>query len=274
MIVLESELQIALGLTDPDDLQRARMALAMTTGHASVRKYLQYDPEQRVGPAEFYPRREMFGDDLGGVWDVNAGHTRAEFITGYGVYKFLQLERLPVRAVTEIRVDAGARHGQQSGDFGSGTEWTQGVEYNIEWDQDGLCKSGMLIANGAWPVGPGTVKVTYRAGYSQNEFRGPASASSVASDGTITTQGVDASPIKAAALLTCMAKYHTLKDFAQSQLTGLMATGPKSSERLGDYSYTLANAQLSSMISSMALDVPPEAASLLQDFLNYGVLVL
>lgn len=273
MIVLESELRTSLGLTDPDDLQTARMALAMTIGHAAVRKYLGYDPEQRVGPAEFYPRRENY-DDSPGIWDVNPSHTRAQWVSSYGTFKFIQLERLPVRAVSQVLVDAAALHGQQSGDFGSGTEWTQGEEFWIEWDQENLCKTGALIANGAWPSGIGTVKVTYRAGYSQAEFRGPATASSTDANGIITTQGVDASAIKAAALLTCMAKYHTLKAFAQSQLTGLHPTGPLSSESLGDYSYSAANPQLAALIAGMAVDVPPEAATLLQDFINYGILVL
>ena len=279
MIVLESELQVSLGLTDPDDLQRARLALAMTTGHAAVRKYLGYDPEQRSGPAELYPRTDQQSENADGVWDVNPSHTRATFEQRRGISTYLQLSRLPVRSVTQVLVDPSAKFGQQSGDFGSGTEWTQGVEFAVEWDEVqsanvGICRSGILVAVGAWPAGIGTVKVTYRAGFSQNEFRGPSTASSVAADGTITTQGVDASGIKAAALLTCMAKYHTLKAFAPSQLTGLHPTGPMSSERLGDYSYSAANPQLTALIAGMAVDVPPEAASLLQDHINYGVLVL
>lgn len=280
MIILESELKAALGLTDPDDTQAMRLVLAMTAGHAAIRRHLKYDPEQKVGPAELYPRTDQESEStLGGRWDVNDAHTRVFFEQRRGVDRYLQLARLPVRKIASVLVDPSAKFGQQSGDFGDGTAWTQGSEFSVEWDEQdsaniGVCRSGMLVAHGAWPARIGTVKVTYRAGYSQNEFRGPATASSEAADGTITTKGVDASPIKAAALLTCMAKYLTLKSFAVSSLTGVHAPGPFSSERLGDYSYSLANPQMAAIVAGMATDVPPEAAELLSDFVHYGTLVL
>jgi hypothetical protein len=280
MIVLESELQIALGLTDPTDTERARLALAMAGGHAAVRRKIGYDPEQKEGVAELYPRREVAGADIGGgYWDVNPSHTLALWHTQGDLFKFLQLERLPVRSVTSVFVDPSAYYGQKSGDFGTGTDWTQGDEFYVEWDSQqsanvGVCRSGQLIAVSAWPAGIGTVKVTYRAGYSQDEFRGPAASSSIDSAGIVTTQGVDASALKAGTLLTCMAKYMTLKSFSVSSLTGVHAPGPFSSESLGDYSYSLANPQAAALISGMAVDVPPEAMDYLSDFVNYGVLVL
>ena len=281
MIITEAELRASMGLTDPTDIERARMTLAMTIGHAAVRRVLGYDPEQRSGPGELYPRTDQQEEEGQGTWDVNAAHTRVTYEQRRGVNTYLQLARLPVRSVTSVLVDPSAKFGQQSGDFGGGTAWTQGTEFSVEWDEQhsdnvniGICRSGMLVANGAWPARIGTVKVVYRAGYSHNEFMGPASASSVAADGTITTQGVDASQIKAAALITCMAKYLTLRSFSVSGLTGVHAVGPFSSERLGDYSYSAANPQLAAVIAGMSTDVPPEAAALLQEFVHYGVLVL
>jgi hypothetical protein len=280
MIVLESEMQGALGLTAPTDLQRVRLKLAMDIGHAAVRRFLKYDPEQKVGPAEIYPRRELTGPtSAGGFYDINSGHTKAIWTDSGDLFKFLQLQRLPIRKMVSVLVDPSAKYGQQTGDFGSGTEWTVGEEYFVEWDEQqstniGISRSGMLIATGAWPSGIGTVKVTYRAGYSDNEFRGPATTSAEGADGTITTLGVDASGIKSAALLTCMAKYLTLKSFSVNTLTGVHPVGPFSSERLGDYSWSGANPQLAAVIAGMATDVPPEAAMLLSDFVSYADLVL
>ena len=277
MIVNEAELRVALGLgASITDAQRARLVLAMQVGHAAVRKAIGYDPEQRSGPAEFYPRQESFieRDDDGGIWDVNSAHTRAVREERSRFNRYLQLERLPLREVEELYVDPSARHGQQAGDFGAGTEYTAGEDYHADWDNDWYCRSGQLIAVGSWPSLAGTVKAVYRAGYSPAEFMGPASSTREESDGaTLTTQGVDASPIKSACLIACMAKYMTLKTYSLDATSGLHLPGPLSSEHLGSYSYSLASGSNAALIAGMVASLPPEAAVFLEDFVNYGMLV-
>ena len=277
MIVLESEVRAALGLMPAiTDTQQARLMLAVMSGHAAIRKYLHYDPEQRAGNAEYYPRADsLINVDHIGEWDVNTNHTRATFTNTRGIFKNLQLARLPIRSVSEVRVDYSAYFGQQNGDFGSGTEWEQGVDYAVEWDEEGVCRSGCLVAiSTGWPVNPGTVKVTYRAGYSPLEFAGQATANETDVNGNVTKIGVDASPIKAATLMTCMAQYHQLHNWSQNQLTGLLTPGPKSSESLGSYSYSLANGAAAAMITGMQLEVPPAASMLLEPFMHYGLMAL
>ncbi len=276
MIVLQAEARAALGLHPSITVpETAKLMLAMQSAQAAVNKFLKYDPEQRVGPAEFYPRNETLGDvDYNGRWESNLARTKLVFEEGRGLNRHLQLARLPIRAVTSLKVDTSAKFGQQSGDFGSGSAWTQGVEYSIEWDEVDVCRSGCLVAAGAWPTEMGTVLVTYRAGYSPEEFAGPASASAVASDGTITTAGVDASPIKAAMIYTIMAKFHTLSSWSKSSLTGLLVPGPKSSERLGDYNYAIASGSSAAMIAGMGTEIPPEASQLLEDFQHMGLISL
>ena len=272
MIVLDSELRVALGLVPTiTDVQTARLMLAAQAGHAAVRKYLKYDPEQKVGPAEFYPRADSYGLSGGDYWE-KAG-SKAVQIAASGVFAYLQLQRLPVRVVSEVRVDYAALHGQQSGDFGGGTLWTAGTEYSVEWDYENYCSSGCLIAVGGWPATLGTVKVTYRAGFSPLEFNGPAESSGTDADGKITVAGVDASPIKVACMLECIRAYHTTAAFAQSALTGLLIPGPKQSENLGSYSYSLASGASAAMLTSMGLDISPQAAGYLEEFVNYGVMV-
>jgi hypothetical protein len=251
--------------------------LAMLAGHAAIRKALHYDPEQRLGAAEYYPRIPTDGGgDYGveGQWDVNSDHTRAFFETRRGSCRYLQLARIPVRAVTSVLVDPNAKFGQQSGDFGSGTAWTAGEQYAVEWDEPGVSRSGILIAYGAWPSSPGTVKAIYRAGYSPLEFAGQATANETDANGFVTNAGVDASPIKVAALLACIAKFHTMSAFSKSQLTGLLVPGAKSSEHLGSYSYTLASGAAAAMLTGMSMELPPEAAQYLEGFVHYGIMAL
>lgn len=278
MIAMESEVRGALGLAPSiTDAQKMRLMLAMATGHAAVRKVLHYDPEQRVGNAELYPRMadEPYGGRaLEGMWDVNSTHTRANFETYGNRDNKLQLARIPIRSVSLLRVDPSAKFGQQSGDFGSSTDWTQGTEYAVEWDEDGVCRSGCLIAYGSWPTGLGTIKVQYRAGYSPLEFQGPQAEDSTDADGNVTKAGVDASPVKAAAVIACMAAYHQLAYWSQSQLTGLLTPGPKSSERLGDYSYSIGNPQAAALVAGMMAELPPQAHQLLEPFIHFGIMAL
>lgn len=276
MIINEAELRAALGLMPTmSDTEMARLMLAMVGGHAAIKKFLKYDPEQRVGNAELYPRNDTLGDgDLEGEWDINPTHTRAVFEARRGFHKYLQLARIPIRAISDLRVDPSAKFGQQSGDFASSTQWSQGTEYAVEWDEEGVCRSGCLIATGAWPSSPGTVRVTYRAGYSPLEFAGAATSDETDGAGIMTKAGVDASPIKAGTLIACMAKYHTLASWSKSQLTGVLTPGPKASERMGDYSYTLADGARAALITGMGLELPPEAAQYLEEFRHYGLIAL
>jgi hypothetical protein len=125
-----------------------------------------------------------------------------------------------------------------------------------------------------WPSNPGTIRVTYRAGYSPLEFQGPQTSSSVDSDGNITTAGVDASPIKAAAIMCGISSYHELANFSKSALTGMLIPGPKSSESLGSYSYSLASGASAALLAGMSLEVPPRASMLMESFQHYGIMVL
>jgi len=273
MIVLEAELRGALGLLpNITDVQRVRCTLALLGGHAAVRTYIHYDPEQKAGIAEFYPRNELSAvESLDGTWDVSGGKAVFEGDTLLG--RYLQLQRLPVRAVTDLRVDLDARSGQGAGDFASDTIWTVGEDYWVEWDQANVCLSGQLISDRGWPASIGKVRVVYRAGYSPIEFNGPAAESDTDGEDVITTQGIDASALKYGCLMACVAKFHTLSSWAVNSITGSLTTGPLQSERMGDYNYTLANPQASSLVAGMANTLPNEIKEYLEPFVNYGILV-
>lgn len=99
--------------------------------------------------------------------------------------QFLLLDRRPVHAVTEVRVDPQGGFGQLTDTFGSGTVLTAGQDYFLQIDghdrTQGQSNTGILWRVGqmwgsklAWQQGllapdrvsaQGTIKVTYKGGY-------------------------------------------------------------------------------------------------------------
>lgn len=283
MIVTEAEVRGSLGLMPTISVaQTARLMLAISASHSSIKKHLTYDPEQRSYANQLYPRAEAGElDGVEGVWDIDSSRRRAIWQSRAGIFSYLQLEHLPVRQVTAVNVDPSAKFGQQSTDFGGGTAWNQGVEYSVEWDQKanaagtiGVSRTGQLIATGAWPANPGTVQVSYIAGYSPAEFAGDVQATVLDDGGKITMAGVDASPIKSACLLESMRYYHQFAAFSQNSLTGILTPGPKQSENLGSYSYSLASGQAAALLAGMQIAISPEAAMLLEGYVHFGQMLL
>lgn len=271
MLLNEAELRVMLGLTSSiTDDERAVLNLILPAAEARVADHLGYQPEQFLA-TEYYPRSDAAGGYASGAygWDVTAAHRRAEMYPAGGsgtMYPTLQLERLPVRQVVEVRVDYSARFGTAAGAFASDSTWVAGSDYWAEWEEPGLCRTGCLFASGAWPSEPGTVRVQYRAGYSPDELSGRATASGTAADGTITTARVNASAIKRAALITAVKAIQSWDALRKKTRTGF-TPGVIQSENLGDYSYSLA---ASSALAGLVTALPAEAAELLEPFVHWG----
>lgn len=275
-IASEAEARTSLGLmTSITDEERAMLNLLLPEAEGAVISHLGYDPVQR-SETEYYPRADPSGGIgiVGAAWDVDAAHRQAEL---YGIrgrapmFPSLQLERIPVRQVTDLRIDYAARFGQASGSFATASKKTAGTDFWLETDKANFCPTGCLFANFQWPMEPGTVRVTYRAGYSPDELAGRATTSSVAGDGTITTARVNASPIKRAVLLTlstAMQKWAALK----KSKTG-WKPGGLSSEKLGDYSYTVGGTSAET-IAGLKVELPGTAIEILEPFRHYGLMRL
>lgn len=78
----------------------------------------------------------------------------------------LQLPQPFVTAVTSVHEDTQSRGGQQSGDFGSGTELTAGTDFWIDYDESNYSREGILFRNaGCWSRFPRTIKVVYTSGF-------------------------------------------------------------------------------------------------------------
>lgn len=256
MIVSIPEFQVALGLAASiTDADRGLLSLLQPKAQAAVIEKLGYDPVQREA-TEFYPRAEIasiaaLADDSG-RFEVSG--SRAVWAAA-ATSDYLQLARLPVRSVAHVYVDNDGRFGQRAGAFGAGTELTAGEDYYLELDEEGLCRTGCLIAATGWPVTPGSIKVTYTAGYSDEEFTGRADS------------GINAAAIAEAILLTTIHAFRAYK--AQQKGRAGFVAGAITSERLGDYSYTADGASAAAM-SALAVNVPPAALEKLETFINYG----
>ena len=259
-IVSNDTLKTLLGLASGTSVELSALSFFHTRAEGLVRNYLKYNPEQDTH-TEYYPRVE--GPDIRGnvglVWDVNLSHTRATLeATPNGISDTLQLQHLPVRSITSVNVDYNAKHGAQAGAFGANTAWVEGEDFWAENERDGLCRSGMLFANGSWPQIPGSVKVVYTAGYTAAEFSG-------------SDPNIDASPIQSAVVLTVAKAMGTWQNAINKKAT-VGFGGPFQSENLQDYSYSLGAS--ADMLSAMVRALPSEAEDMLEDYLHYGLMRL
>lgn len=221
---------------------------------------LGYDPQYAENIIEYYPRNldPYVGAPSEGVWDTNQAGTKAQF-RAYGASESLQLARLPIRSLDEVRVDFQGGFGQISDTFGNDKVWTAGDDYYLETTGSaGISYTGCVIARRTgWPVEPGSVKVTYKAGYTADELSGRAST------------GINASDIQMAAMITLIKAFKTILSNRKAGVAGVTA-GPKTSERLGDYSYST-DASLAALIAGFQISVPPEAGQKLQRYRHYGL---
>jgi hypothetical protein len=270
VILKESEIRVVLGLEDTiTDHERSVLVLAAKSIDAAIIARLGYDPVQR-SRTEYYPRYLRHGSG-GGFWDVNVAHTHAVHIERNGP-QTIQLKHLPIRKITSVRVDSNGYFGKGASAFPASTAWTEGEDFFAEYEQGNYAPSGIVQARGAWTVTPGSIKITYLAGYSEAELAGEALAN-VDSGGIVTTAYVNASDIKQAAILTAMKFFKTVEEHKKQSTVGFTA-GAINSEKLGDYSYTLDTSSVSSALSSMQVSLPQEADMLLEPYMHYGDLVL
>lgn len=276
MIVPESDLRFALGLQNPNDMDKGRLLMARQVADTIVAAHIGYNPEQHER-TEFYPKyantpSATQGGGTTGTWDTNG--VRAIFRPDNQGPVELQLARLPVRSIASIYEDSDGRFGQQSGSFAPATLIQPGQDYWIEWEIEGFSESGLIHRIGRWLPEPGSIKITYRAGYSRAELDGQAEASSVSDTGEITTAGVNAYNIKHAANLIALKAFKTFAIQGHQARAGFVA-GVLTSEKLGDYSYQIGSGGGAGSggagLVSMQVDIPPEAAMALQRYVNYGI---
>jgi len=260
MILSPAEARVLLNLHDSiTSHELAMLNMLLPAAQSAVASTLGYDPEHgtRKELLPTLPTQQVAESD-----EWRSDGSRAYYAShSIGVHdNLLYCKFVPIRSVTSLYEDSDARHGKRSGAFE--TQLTEGVGFVPEYDQfdsDGneLASSGILRRVGTtWPTLPGTVKVEYVAGYTRDELNG--------TDGQI-----NARPIKDAVALTFMKSFRQYVLLGKDDNAGF-TTGSLIQEKLGDYSYQTATTKEVAAMTSMAVELPPEAKLLLQPFVNYG----
>jgi len=258
--ISEVLLELGLATSTVTDEERAIAQASIAKAEAAVIKHLKYDPVKR-SRVEYYPQAAIAGENGPGVWeaDANSAYIRQ---ASTGATDLLQIRHLPIRSDVSIdlRIDYDGRFGANASAFGSSTQKAEGTDYwpsydGVDDDGNKLCRDGIVRSIGMWPVSPGSVKITYTAGYTSAEFRGEKSL-------------VDATLIWEAVVDEAVRRANKVFAYKKNTKVGFM-TGPMKSEELGDYSYTVDTSVMRTLIGSVN-DLLPETKSKVSDFVNMG----
>lgn len=264
-IVDISQALLELGVANATADERAVIDRAITGAEGAIIRHLGYDPAQR-SRTEIYPGGEMLRRYWGtGMWDSNQSGTQAIFWSRNRIFSDLQVQHLPIRSVTNlwVNVDGRATSARFTSDhLKTAASASEGGDYWVNFELEdsagaSVCRDGLIRSHGLWPLEPGSVKIQYTAGYDSDEL-----------------QGVDtilnARPIVDAILNETVRR--AKKVFLNRKQTAAgWVPGAISSERLGDYQYTIggtANAVDSNFAG--AADLLPETIQMLADFVNWG----
>ncbi len=255
-LVDSADVLLELGISSPTAAQQNTINAEMVKAVGAIKRYLRYDPCQRER-TEYYPQKRMQSPIGESVWEVNDTSAYIREATSYSTDE-LQLLHIPVRSVASVYVDSEGRSGAKTGGFDSSTLKVQGEDYWPNYDAvDSLgvkiCKDGILRAIGLWPISPGSVKVTYTAGYTQSELRG-------------TDSIIDASPIWETAIKETARRVRRV--LALSSGTLGVPVGMITSENLGDYSYSIDTASATAQL--FGGDLLQDSIQRLADFVNWG----
>jgi len=264
-----SDVLLMLGLASgATEEQRAWAQFALNAAEAAVTRHLRYNPAlgQRV---EYYPNMDFSLTGRTGTWEVS--DTQAYYRTlSESAVDEIQVSHLPIRASDEngenpidLRIDYDGRSGTRSGSFAAGTQQTEGSDFfpNYETqDANGysVCRDGIIRSEGRWPNQPGSVKITYMSGYTQDEFRGNGG-------------NIDAFPIYETVISEAVRRVKKISTRAKRVGAGL-TVGPLTSENLGDYSYSADGAVLGKLVGTDD-DLMYESVLKLNEYINYGAML-
>jgi hypothetical protein len=190
----------------------------------SVRRYLNCDILQPASTYEEYlPAPNPYDQHWQEAPHMDFGPT-------------LVLTHYPVRDITSVYEESGAYAGFGTNAWSSDALLSEGEDYFADYEFSGFSRSGWLIRVGnSWPARARSVKVTYTAGYTADELKGD-----------VTDLRLDASDITQA-IITATGEAYNLSIEVKDR------SGPLKSERLGDYSQTFADVDLSKRFGNSGL---------------------
>lgn len=170
-IVDISELTTRLGIAaNATDADLALLEQLRGEVEDDCRAYVRHNITQPASNyVEYHPRteRRVFGDEF---IEVSGNVVSIQRASEEG--KVIQLDQMYARTSgIEVREDFDAYFGQDASDFGADTVLTSGTDYFLITEEDGISRAGLLWRRtGPWPARPGTVKVSYTAGFSASEL--------------------------------------------------------------------------------------------------------
>lgn len=234
------------------DAEAAAIQLIHEPCEAAVKALLDQTFEQATH-VEFLP--SMAGRRQRRDWPIDpdpdvSGDTVRFRTEGALSTDVLQLRHIPVLTTSlEVREDPGGYGGQSSGAFADATILTAGNDYYLDTDESSVSQTGLIYrVDGSWPAEPRSVKVTYLGGFTDEQIqRGLAGA------------------IKLATLKTIA---HNFKMAVHSAASGEI--GPKTSERIGKYSYSVDGSAAAKASVSSGATIPEGVYKDLQPFRNFG----
>ena len=261
-----SEALLRVGLSGAvTNEERAVVHHAIRGACGAVRRFLGYDPAHGT-KTEFLPL--MDGSRRAGNLDWELSGNRAVLTEqNFTGRRELQLRHLPVRSITNIWQNESGRSGQGGAEpYGDDDLLVSGEDYWIGFDGvdaagNSFSRAGLVHGLSSWPTVPGSIKATYVSGYTAAELRGEDPA-------------LDASPLLYATLEEIARR--ALRDFEVRKKAGSIGwtPGQVTSERLGDYSYTLGGTSGGGTAGDRrtggVYDLLPESKEALRDFMNYG----
>lgn len=254
-ITTRAEILVALGRsTSLSATEDALLNMIKPMAETVVRRYCQTGITQQS-----YTHLLPWADPIAvrDGWGFGSPH-RDTYVNNlaFGGSRGLQLPEFPVRSITSLYEDQSAFAGTASGAFGSASELVEGTDFFPDYDQSGLCHSGILWrVNTMWRSRPGSIQVTYTAGYTQAELRGD-----------VDDWQLDASDIRLATIKTIV---DTFNETINQQSGQGGSAGVLKSERLGDYSYTMDTSG-----SGVTVEIPADAKLMLNRFRKTATMVM
>lgn len=262
---------LQLGISDTATAnEQSVVDSAIKWAESAVRRHLRYDPVYRTR-VEYYPQMNVDYSPGYAIWEASETEAYLRQLSS-AVTDELQLRHLPIRSITSLYLDYDGRFGKRSGSFATETLKTEGSDYwprydGVDDDSNPVCRDGIILSTGRWPTTPGSVKITYIAGYTADEFTG----NGIALDAVSIYESVIFEAARKAKQTFMLSK----NSGSGSSSTG-WASGSIQSERLGDYSYTLGSSGGGSSSSGAGglydgvRDLSAETLERLADFVNLG----
>lgn len=226
-------------------------AVAADWGQRMAEAYLGYEIE-RSNRTEFYPRFNRHPS-----YDVFVNADANLSVVDSPGLDYLYLRGRPVLlSGLSVYEDYGAYGGQSPGSFPGSSLLTLGSDYYLDIWEAGVSRNGKVIRiGGTWPGLPGSIKVVYTAGYTDDELKGDLTDAEDYVDGSDIHRGVKLCALKAYAELTAYQQ-------SESEGAGSSGIGPLSSETIDDYSYTM-NPATAEKLFGLTIDIPREAMLIL-----------